>query len=363
MADEERKNLDTDGLLYLWQRLKGIFVAKDGSKVLSDNNYTTEEKNKLSAIESGAEVNTIESVKVDGTALTPDANKAVNIDLSGKANLDSPNFSGTPTAPTAASGTSTAQIATTAFVQAAVSAGGVTIDSALSDTSENPVQNKVIKAALDNMVVADMNGATSSAAGAHGLVPAPTAGQQDLFLAGDGTWKMDSHVSSDVATNNADYPVLLCRAKKDVTAPVTGGTWRNTKVYVNPSTGTLTATSFAATSGMTAPTATPGTSDTSVATTAFVANAIATAQTGAAMFQGTVNANSDISNLTDYKKGWYWVVATAGTYVGETCEVGDMIFCISDRDGSYKVSDFSVVQNNLSITPITNAEIDAILAS
>ena len=31
-----------------------------------------------------ADANTIETVKVDGSALTPDANKAVNIDLSGK---------------------------------------------------------------------------------------------------------------------------------------------------------------------------------------------------------------------------------------------------------------------------------------
>lgn len=41
-------------------------------------------ESKLSGIEAGADVNIIETVKVDGTALTPDANKAVNIDLSGK---------------------------------------------------------------------------------------------------------------------------------------------------------------------------------------------------------------------------------------------------------------------------------------
>lgn len=39
-----------------------------------------------------------------------------------KANLDSPAFTGTPTAPTASSGTSSTQVATTAFVQAAISA-------------------------------------------------------------------------------------------------------------------------------------------------------------------------------------------------------------------------------------------------
>jgi hypothetical protein len=42
-----------------------------------------------------------------------------------KANIASPTFTGTPAAPTAAPGTNTTQIATTAFVQAAIGAGGV----------------------------------------------------------------------------------------------------------------------------------------------------------------------------------------------------------------------------------------------
>lgn len=50
----EKNYLDDNGLLYFWQKIKGIFVQKDGSKVLSDNNYTTEEKNKLAGIEEGA---------------------------------------------------------------------------------------------------------------------------------------------------------------------------------------------------------------------------------------------------------------------------------------------------------------------
>ena len=45
-------------------------------------------------------------------------------DISGKANTASPTFTGTPAAPTAASGTNTTQLATTAFVTAAVAAGG-----------------------------------------------------------------------------------------------------------------------------------------------------------------------------------------------------------------------------------------------
>lgn len=43
----------------------------DASYVHTDNNFTTTLKNKLDAIESGAEVNVIETVKVNGAALTP----------------------------------------------------------------------------------------------------------------------------------------------------------------------------------------------------------------------------------------------------------------------------------------------------
>lgn len=60
------------------------YVQKDGAKVLSTNDFTNAYKTKLEGIEADADVNIIESVKVDGTALTVDANKAVNIDLSGK---------------------------------------------------------------------------------------------------------------------------------------------------------------------------------------------------------------------------------------------------------------------------------------
>lgn len=81
------KYLDNDGLLYLWQKIKNIFatqtdlsdkVDKETGKGLSTNDYTTTEKNKLSGVASGAQVNVIETVKVNGAALTP-TSKAVNI--------------------------------------------------------------------------------------------------------------------------------------------------------------------------------------------------------------------------------------------------------------------------------------------
>lgn len=65
---------------------------------------------------------------------------------------------------------------------------------------------------------------------------------------------------------------------------------------------------------------------------------------------------------TNVKAGWYWIVGTAGTYVGQTCEAGDMIFAKAAAT-TYSASNFDVVQTNLDITAITNAEIDTIVAS
>ena len=71
---------------------------------------------------------------------------------------------------------------------------------------------------------------------------------------------------------------------------------------------------------------------------------------GNATFQGVVNSSSAISSLTSYKKGQYWVVGTAGTYVGVACEIGDFIFCTSDRGSAFSNSDFKVVQANIDMS-------------
>ena len=61
------------------------------------------------------------------SAVAPKANMAdVNTQLGLKANLDSPEFTGAPLAPTATVGTNTTQIATTAFVLANASAVNAT---------------------------------------------------------------------------------------------------------------------------------------------------------------------------------------------------------------------------------------------
>lgn len=111
---------------------------------------------------------------------------------------------------------------------------------------------------------------------------------------------------------------------------------------------------------------TASTNDGTAATPKAVADALQAAKTyadgkvtGAVTFQGVINSNTAIEN-SSYKEGWYWIVGTAGTYVGETCEVGDTIYCKTAKGtGSYNASHFNVLQSNT--VAITNTEIDNIV--
>ncbi len=77
----------------------------------------------------GGTITTSGTIKADTSVLRTVANSLslaqTQTALSLKANLASPTFTGTPAAPTASPGTNTTQVATTAFVTAAVAAGGI----------------------------------------------------------------------------------------------------------------------------------------------------------------------------------------------------------------------------------------------
>ena len=75
---------------------------------------------KLNGIAEGANKTTVDSA-MSSSSTNPVQNKVVNSALGAKANTASPTFTGTPSAPTAGAGTNSTQIATTAFVQTAVS--------------------------------------------------------------------------------------------------------------------------------------------------------------------------------------------------------------------------------------------------
>ena len=83
------KTFDDSGVI---KSVNGISPAEGSHAITIPNATTTDaglmtatDKTKLNGVAEGAQVNVIETVKVDNVALTPDANKAVNIDLSGKA--------------------------------------------------------------------------------------------------------------------------------------------------------------------------------------------------------------------------------------------------------------------------------------
>ena len=89
-----KKFLDNNGLLYFWQKIVNAFVKKDGNKVLSDNNYTTAEKEKLAGLNNytlpKATTSTLGGVKVgaglevgeDGTLNATGGGTADSVDWS-----------------------------------------------------------------------------------------------------------------------------------------------------------------------------------------------------------------------------------------------------------------------------------------
>lgn len=75
--------LDKSGLTLLISKIKTALGGKvdvESGKGLSTNDYTSEEKSKLSGIASGAQANVIESVKVNGVKVEP-SSKAVDISV------------------------------------------------------------------------------------------------------------------------------------------------------------------------------------------------------------------------------------------------------------------------------------------
>lgn len=96
------------------------FVAKDGVKVLSDNNFSNAEKTKLQGISEGATKVIVDSV-LSTSSTNAIENGVVATALNSKAGLSSPSFTGSPTAPTQTAGDKSTKIATTKFVGDAIS--------------------------------------------------------------------------------------------------------------------------------------------------------------------------------------------------------------------------------------------------
>lgn len=91
-----KKYLDLDGVSHFKSKLDATYVAKETGKGLSSNDYSDTEKAKLSGIENGAEVNTIESITVNGITATI-TGKAASVTIpTGSGTIESISVNGTP---------------------------------------------------------------------------------------------------------------------------------------------------------------------------------------------------------------------------------------------------------------------------
>lgn len=197
------------------------------------------------------------------------------VDLSGYAPLNSPNFTGIPLAPTANPGTSTGQLATTAFVHAAVTAATAGV------ASFNGRTGSVTLSISD---VTGAGGAPAASPNLTGTPLAPTASPgtstQQIATTAFVQAAIGAIGSGVVSFNGRTGAVTLVTA--DVTgaggAPISGPTF----------TGTVRA-----------PTPAPATNDTTVATTAYVTAALSASVAGVASFNSRTGAvtllNADIS--------------------------------------------------------------------
>lgn len=113
----------------------------------------------------------------------------------------------------------------------------------------------------------------------------------------------------------------------------------------------------------TAPTAEPDSNDGQLANTEYVSRAIANgiAASDAMIFKGTLGTGGTITALPSaYLTGWTYRVITPGTYAGQTCETGDLIIALTDRNGSGSLpSDWTVCQTNIDGAVIETRKINA----
>ena len=92
MADP-KQFLDLNGLAFLWDKIAGVFVKKEGTKVLSDNNYSDADKEKLSGLHNytlpRATSGALGGVKV-GTGLSIDGTGTLRANLDWGSITDAP---------------------------------------------------------------------------------------------------------------------------------------------------------------------------------------------------------------------------------------------------------------------------------
>lgn len=174
---------------------------------------------------------------VTGAATSFDGSANISINTTAVAGAK---VTGTVPAATKATQDSAGQAINTTYIKG-LSVSGKVITFTRGDNTTGTITTQDTNTTYSNMTAA-----TASAAGKAGLVPAPAAGAQAKFLRGDGTWQVptntDSKVLQTVSTTASEF-ALLAKDQTAVTTTTSGSVFAS-GVTVNPSTKTITATTF-----------------------------------------------------------------------------------------------------------------------
>lgn len=83
------------------------------------------------------------------------------------------------------------------------------------------------------------------------------------------------------------------------------------------------------------------------------------ALSGSLVFQGTLNASGSPTQLDNAQVGWFWLVDTAGTLLGQSLGVGDEIYCDTTVVGTpTDFSSFQAIPSAQGILRVENGQVD-----
>lgn len=83
----------------------------------------------------------------------------------------------------------------------------------------------------------------------------------------------------------------------------------------------------------------------------YADEAVATGLTSAMIYKGAVDGTTTTLPAADYKQGWWYKVATAGTYAGKVAQAGDSLVANKDyASGATAADDWDLIQGNVAVT-------------
>lgn len=210
-----------------------------------------------------------------------------------------------------------------------------TIDATLSTTSENAVQNKAVTTELNKKYDADNQPPypVTSVAGKTGAV---TLAKADVGL--DNV----ANVLQYSAENEPPYPVtsvdgetgaVVLSDVKYTAQTLTEEQKTQARTNIGAGTSSFSGSYNDLTDKPTVDTAMSADSTNAVQNKvikAYVDGIVAASQ--GVVYKGVINKVADIP--TTYDVGWLYMIGTSGTYVGQVCEVGDLMIAVVKREGT-----------------------------